>query len=46
MRANIENRDENPVEEYDSEANVGSGPRWEEKGGAIESGDLTPVEGY
>jgi hypothetical protein len=46
MKANIENRDENPVEEYDGEANASSGPRWVEKRGAIDSSDLTPVESY
>jgi hypothetical protein len=45
MRANIEYRDEKPVEENDGEANVGSCPPWTEKRGAV-VGDLTPVEGY
>jgi hypothetical protein len=31
MGTNVENRDEDPVEEHDSDANVGSSPEWDGK---------------
>jgi hypothetical protein len=47
MRANIEDGDEKPVEENDSErVNVDSTPSCDGEGRAIEGGDLTPFEGY
>ena len=46
IRTNIEDRDEEPVEEHDGDANVGSGPPWENKWGFSKAGNYTPVESY
>ena len=46
MMTNIEDRDEEPVEEHDGDANVGSGPPWVNKWGVIKGGDYTPVKSY
>ena len=46
MRTNIEDRDKEPVEEDDGDANVGSGPPWVSKWGASKSGNYTPVKTY
>jgi len=46
MRTNIEDRDEEPVEKHDSNANVAGGPPWDNKWGVIKGGNYTPVEGY
>ena len=46
IRTNIEDRNEEPVEEHNSNTNVGSGPPWDNKRGAIKGSNYTPVEGY
>jgi hypothetical protein len=45
-RADVENGEENPVEENDGEAKVGSRPPWDEEGRAFEGDNLTPVKCY
>ena len=46
MMTNIEDRDKEPVEEDDGDANIGSGPPWVNKRGASKGGNHTPVESY
>jgi hypothetical protein len=45
MWSYVENRNEEPVEKCDGEANVGHSPPRDGKRGAVEGYDLTPVEG-
>jgi hypothetical protein len=46
VKTNVENREDNPVEEYDGEASINSSPPWAEEWRGIEGSNLTPIEGY
>jgi hypothetical protein len=46
MRTDIEDWDEEPADEHDSDASIGSGPPRDNKWGTKKGDDYTPVEGY